>query len=146
MRYIYARVSTDEQNVELQVKYLADKYPHDAVVTEIFTGTTTNRPKLQELILKLKSGDSLIVYHVSRFGRTTSEVLDTVENIQKKGVVYVDQLQEIDIASGVGKLLFTMLFGLAELEREQMLERQTIGIGEATYYRNIKSDEMMKAI
>ena len=80
----------------------------------------------------MKSGDTLIVYHVSRLGRKTSEVLETVELLQEKGVsVFVDQLQGIDITSGVGKLLFTMLSGLAELEREQMLERQRIGINRA---------------
>ena len=80
----------------------------------------------------MKSGDTLIVYHVSRLGRKTSEVLETVELLQDKGVsVFVDQLQGIDITSGVGKLLFTMLSGLAELEREQMLERQRIGINRA---------------
>jgi DNA invertase Pin-like site-specific DNA recombinase len=132
MKYIYARVSTPEQSVEQQAHYLAENYEHDAIVTEIFTGTTTQRPKFQELLDRLESGDTLIVYHVSRLGRKTSEVLHTVEILQSKNVaVFVDQLNGIDITSGVGKLLFTMLSGLAELEREQMLERQKIGINRA---------------
>ena len=129
VRYIYSRVSTDKQNVQQQSKYLADKYEHDAIVDEVFTGTTTERPKFLELLNTLKAGDTLIVYHVSRLGRKTSEVLEVVEHLQKLEVsVIVDQLQGIDVTSGVGKLLFTMLSGLAELEREQMLERQRIGI------------------
>jgi DNA invertase Pin-like site-specific DNA recombinase len=132
MKYIYARVSTEEQDVQQQADYLSDKYDHDCVITESFTGTTTDRLKFQSLLSELKRGDTLIVYHVSRLGRKTSEVLDTVELLQEKGVsVFVDQLQGIDITSGVGKLLFTMLSGLAELEREQMLERQRIGINRA---------------
>ena len=132
MKYIYARVSTDEQNVEQQASYLAEKYDHDCVITESFSGKTTSRPKFNELLKSVKKGDSIIVYHVSRLGRKTSEVLETVDLMQVKGVeVYVDQLQGIDITSGVGKLLFTMLSGLAELEREQMLERQRIGINRA---------------
>jgi DNA invertase Pin-like site-specific DNA recombinase len=132
MKYIYSRVSTEEQNTEQQAQYLADKYEYDAIVTETFTGTTTDRPKFQELLKKLETGDTLIVYHVSRLGRKTSEVLETVETLQERGVaVFVDQLNGIDIASGVGKLLFTMLSGLAELEREMMLERQRIGINRA---------------
>lgn len=132
MRYIYARVSTEDQNVTQQVEYLADRYPHDAVVSETFSGTTTERPKFKELLTKLERGDRVIVYHVSRLGRKTSEVLETVEYLQGQGVsIIVDQLQGVDIASGVGKLMFTMLSGLAELEREQMLERQRIGIERA---------------
>lgn len=132
MKYIYARVSTEEQNVQQQSQYLASKYDHDAIVEEFFTGTTTERPKFTELLGTLTSGDTLIVYHVSRLGRKTSEVLEVVERLQKRKVsVIVDQLQGIDVTSGVGKLLFTMLSGLAELEREQMLERQRIGINRA---------------
>jgi DNA invertase Pin-like site-specific DNA recombinase len=132
MRYIYCRVSTSEQNIEQQVNYLKERYDHDAVVCETFTGTTTDRPKFNDLLAKLESGDTLIVFHVSRLGRKTSEVLETVEQLQhKKVAVFVDQLQGIDITSGVGKMLFTMLSGLAELEREQMLERQRIGINRA---------------
>jgi putative DNA-invertase from lambdoid prophage Rac len=152
MRYIYARVSTEEQNVKQQADYLADKYEHDSVVQEKFTGTTTDRPKLQKLLKKLNSGDALIVYHVSRLGRKTSEVLEVVEQLQEKGVeVYVDQLQGIDITSGVGKLMFTMLSGLAELEKEQLLERQRIGINRAKAegkYKGRKQvdNEMLKAV
>ena len=106
MRYIYSRVSTDEQNVQQQSKYLADKYQHDAIVDEVFTGTTTERPKFIELLNTLKAGDTLIVYHVSRLGRKTSEVLEVVERLQKLEVsVIVDQLQGIDIIRDVGNLL-----------------------------------------
>ncbi|MGL1957870.1 MAG: recombinase family protein [Colwellia sp.] len=132
MKYIYARVSTEDQNVEQQADYLKSKYIADAVVTETFTGTTTDRPKFNALLKSLKNGDTLIVYHVSRLGRKTSEVLDVVEELQNNKIsVVVDQLQGVDITSGVGKLLFTMLSGLAELEREQMIERQRIGINRA---------------
>ncbi|MBN2068883.1 MAG: recombinase family protein [Opitutales bacterium] len=132
MKYIYARVSTEEQNVKQQVQYLADKYEHDAVVSETFTGTTTERPKFRKLLKEVKRGDTIIVYHVSRLGRKTSEVLETVELLLSKSVsVVVDQLEGVDITSGVGKLLFTMLSGLAELEREMMLERQRVGISRA---------------
>ena len=132
MKYVYSRVSTEKQNVEQQAQYLADKYEHDAIVSEVFTGSTTDRPKFQKLLGQLESGDTLIVYHVSWLGRKTSEILETVETLQERGVaVFVDQLNGIDIASGVGKLLFTMLSGLAELEREMMQERQRVGINRA---------------
>jgi DNA invertase Pin-like site-specific DNA recombinase len=116
MIYIYSRVSTAEQNIKQQSEFLANKYSHDAIVEEVFTGTTTERPKFNELLKSIKKKDTLIVYHVSRLGRKTSEVLEVVEKLQDLDVsVIVDQLQGIDITSGVGKLLFTMLSGLAEL-------------------------------
>lgn len=132
MRYIYARVSTEDQNVDQQVEFLKSKYQCDEVVSEKFTGTTTDRPNFQHLIDQVEKGDTIIVQSVSRLGRKTTEVLETVELLKEKQVsLIVDQLQGTDITSGVGKLLFTMLTGLAELEREQMLERQKIGIERA---------------
>ena len=80
--YIYARTSTNEQNVNQQAEYLASKHKHDFIVTEQFTGTTTDRPKFNKLLAQLVKGDRLIVREVSRIGRSTSEVLDTGSSIQ----------------------------------------------------------------
>jgi DNA invertase Pin-like site-specific DNA recombinase len=113
MRYIYCRVSTSEQNIEQQVNYLKERYDHDAVVSDIFTGITTDRPKFNELLAKLESGDTLIVFHVSRLGRKTSEVLETVEKLQRKQVaVFVDQLQGIDITLKLAKCFLPCCQGL----------------------------------
>jgi len=129
--YVYARVSTEDQNVEQQVAVL-EKYQPDYIVTEKFTGKTIDRPKFIQLISKLKAGDALVVREVSRLGRKTSEVLTLAETLQDRGVkLVIDNLGELDITSQTGKLLFLMLSGLAEMERETMLERQRIGIERA---------------
>jgi DNA invertase Pin-like site-specific DNA recombinase len=129
--YAYARVSTKEQNVVQQLQELA-KYNPDFQVSETFTGTTTDRPKFQKLLSDLKKGDTLIVREVSRLGRKTSEVLMLVDSLKDKGVkLVVDNLEGLDLTSQAGKLVFTMLAGLAEMEREQMLERQAIGVTRA---------------
>ena len=129
--YAYARVSTKDQNVEQQLKELA-KYNPDYEVSETFTGTTTDRPKFQKLLSDLKQGDTLIVREVSRLGRKTAEVLMLVDSLKDKGVkLVVDNLEGLDLTSQAGKLVFTMLAGLAEMEREQMLERQAIGVARA---------------
>lgn len=129
--YAYARVSTTDQNVEQQIAVL-QKYNPDYSITEHFTGTTLDRPKFDKLIKKLKSGDTLIVREVSRLGRKSSEVLTLAEELQERNVkLMVDNLGELDITSQTGKLLFMMLSGLAEMERETMLERQRIGIERA---------------
>ena len=129
--YAYARVSTRDQNVVQQLQELA-KYNPDFQVSETFTGTTTDRPKFQKLLSDLKKGDTLIVREVSRLGRKTAEVLMLVDSLKDKGVkLIVDNLEGLDLTSQAGKLVFTMLAGLAEMEREQMLERQAIGVARA---------------
>ena len=74
--YIYARVSTVDQNSEQQAAFLETKYNSDLSVQETFTGTTTERPQFQKLLSKLVTGDTLIVKEVSRIGRNTAEVLE----------------------------------------------------------------------
>lgn len=129
--YAFARISVSHQNVEQQIAAL-EKYNPDYSVTETFTGTTLDRPKFSKLISRLKSGDTLVVREVSRLGRKTSEVLQLAEDLQDRNVkLVVDNLGELDITSQMGKLLFLMLAGLAEMERETMLERQRIGINRA---------------
>ena len=129
--YAYARVSTKDQNVVQQLQEL-NKYNPDFQVSETFTGTTTDRPKFNKLLSDLKKGDTLIVREVSRLGRKTAEVLMLVDSLKDKGVkLVVDNLEGLDLTSQAGKLVFTMLAGLAEMEREQMLERQAIGVARA---------------
>ena len=129
--YAYARVSTKEQNLAQQLQEL-DKYNPDFQVSETFTGTTTDRPKFQKLLSDLKKGDILVVREVSRLGRKTAEVLMLVDSLKDKGIkLVVDNLEGLDLTSQAGKLVFTMLAGLAEMEREQMLERQAIGVTRA---------------
>ena len=129
--YAYARVSTEGQNVEQQIERL-EKYKPEESITEKFTGTTLDRPKFQKLINKLKSGDTLVVREVSRLGRKTSEVLSLVDTLRDRSVhLIIDNLEGTDITTSAGKLVFTMLCGLAEMERESMLERQRVGIERA---------------
>ena len=134
MKYGYARVSTDEQNVQQQVDHLVKRYgiEPEHVYYDVFTGTTLDRPQFNKLIQRLNHGDVLHVYHVSRLGRKTTEVLTLVEDLQARGVgIVVEQLDSMDITKGAGKLVFTMLAGLEEMERTDMLERQRIGIERA---------------
>ncbi|MHA6136678.1 recombinase family protein [Pseudomonas mohnii] len=129
--YIYARVSTDDQNVEQQAEYLGKKYPHDYTVSERFTGTTLDRPKFEQLTRKLKPNDTLIVKEVSRLGRSTTEILALCESLRERNVRLVVDNLNMDVTSPTGKLVFTLMVGIAEMEREQMLERQRIGINRA---------------
>jgi len=130
--YIYSRVSTVDQNSEQQAAFLEGKYQSDMTVQETFTGTTTERPQFQALLSKLVTGDTLIVKEVSRIGRNTTEVLEVAESLKLKGVhLVIDQLGGTDVTSPAGEMILTMMAGMAKMEREQMLERQRVGIERA---------------
>ena len=129
--YIYCRTSTDQQNVKQQAEYLADKHQSDFIITEQFTGTTTDRPKFNKLLAQLSKGDRLIVREVSRIGRNTSEVLEVAEQLKAKGVSLLIDNLGIDIDTPAGQMVFTILAAAAKMERDLLLERQAIGIARA---------------
>lgn len=129
--YIYARVSTADQDTEAQADYLKGRYQHDHVVEEHFTGTTTERPKFKAMLAGLQAGDWLIVREVSRLGRSSIEVLALAEELKRRRVrLTIDNLG-IDITTPAGEMVFTIMAGMAKMERELMLERQRIGIEKA---------------
>lgn len=130
--YIYSRTSTTEQNVEQQSAYLAKKHPHhDFIVSEQFSGVSIERPKFQDLLRKLNSGDVLIVREVSRIGRTTSEVLQVADELKGRSVSLVIDNLGMDITTPAGQMVLTVLAGAAQMEKELLLERQAIGINRA---------------
>ncbi|MBB1518943.1 recombinase family protein [Aquipseudomonas guryensis] len=129
--YIYARVSTNDQDPEAQAAFLKAKYAYDHVVEDVFSGTTTDRPRFKKLLAELKEGDTLIVREVSRLGRSSVEVLSLAEDLKKRKVrLQIDNLG-IDVTTPAGEMVFTMMAGMAKMERELMLERQRIGIEKA---------------
>ncbi len=129
--YIYARVSTNDQDTDAQASALMAKHAHDFVVEENFTGTTTDRPKFKKLIGSLIEGDTLIVREVSRLGRNSVEVLELAQDLKQRKVRLVIDNLGIDVTTPAGEMIFTMMAGMAKMERELMLERQRIGIEKA---------------
>ncbi len=132
-KFIYSRVSTVEQNVEQQTKLLREAYPDVSEVFEDkFSGKEVDRPELNRLKDKVRKGDIVYCYDVSRLARNTKDAIELVEFFTDKGVsLVVHKLDNTDIASGTGKLMFTMLAAFAEMERTNMLEKQAIGIERA---------------
>jgi len=146
--YIYSRVSTFDQNSEQQGAMLLKKYKADVVIEEKASGKNMERPLLIKLLSDLKAGDTLITYSVCRIGRNAVDVLGVVEDLKEKGVhLIIDTLGNTDLCSPMGKMMLTMLAGMAEMERETMLERQRIGIerakAEGRYKGRKPTDEAM---
>lgn len=87
------------------------------------SGRTSNRPALQELLSKIKKGDTLLVYSLSRFMRNTVETLNAVSKLNKDNINFVSLTEDISTNSPSGKFFLTVLAGLAQLESETTGER-----------------------
>ena len=151
-RFIYARVSTTDQNVEQQVQKLQSELSwEDATVyAEKISGKTLDREQLNALRSTVKPSDSILVLSVSRLGRNTREVLDFIAEMTDKAVkVYVQDLGMMDVTSSMGKLVLTTLAAVAEMQREEILDKQRTGIerakAEGKYKGKQQSDKTIKA-
>lgn len=130
--YIYSRVSTEEQNSAQQAKLLSEHYKHDFIVEEKASGKNMDRPKFEKLLAQLKQGDELVVYDVSRVGRNAREILTVAEELKTRGVrLVVHTLGSVDVTSAAGGMILAVFAGFAQMERQNMLERQRIGIDRA---------------
>lgn len=130
--YIYGRVSTVDQNVDQQVGVLTGRYPHDKVICEHASGKTMDRPEFDQMAGQLQPGDTVVVLSVSRLGRNSQGVLAFVDKCRGDGIrVIVDDLGGLDVCSTTGQLVVTVLAAVAQMQREEMLDKQRIGIERA---------------
>lgn len=127
MKIAYVRVSTVEQNEARQIEAL-EKYNIEKWFTEKVSGKDTNRPQLQQMLEFAREGDTIYVHDFTRLARSTKDLLDIVERLKSKGIHLVSNKENIDTSTPTGKLMLTFLAGIAEFERENMLERQREGI------------------
>ncbi|EGU29987.1 resolvase domain-containing protein [Vibrio ichthyoenteri ATCC 700023] len=131
-KYIYARTSTVEQNVEQQAGVLHSVWPNALIFKEQLSGRTLERPELIRLSRTAQCGDSILVLSVSRLGRNAVEVLQFIESMKDKRVaVHVHDLGMLDVTSSTGKIVLTTLAAVAEMQRDEILEKQRIGIDRA---------------
>lgn len=127
MRIGYVRVSTVDQNEDRQIEGL-EKYGIEKWYMEKVSGKNMNREQLQEMLSYIKEGDTVYVHDFSRLARSTKDLLEIVEVLNKKGVHLVSNKENIDTSTPQGKLMVTMLAAIYEFERTNMLERQAEGI------------------
>lgn len=127
----YARTSTTEQvaGFEAQLEVL-----HREGCTKVFkeqVSSVGDRPQLRACLDYLREGDTLVVTKLDRLARDTKHLLEMIEALTAKGVTLRILNMNIDTSTATGKLMLTMLGGIAEFEREMMLERQREGIAKA---------------
>ena len=123
----YVRVSTVEQNEQRQTDALK-KYDIDKWFTEKVSAKDTNRSKLNEMLDYARAGDTIHIHSFDRFARSTSDLLQLVEQLQAKDIHLVSHKENIDTNTATGKLMLTMIGAINEFERANMLERQKEGI------------------
>jgi DNA invertase Pin-like site-specific DNA recombinase len=127
MKIGYARVSTVEQNLNLQTDAL-EKIGCEKIFTDMVSGSVDSRKGLTEAINYCRNGDSLIVWKLDRLGRSLRHLIDTVNELQSKGVEFVSLQECVDTSTSGGKLVFHVFGALAEFEREMIRERTKAGI------------------
>lgn len=123
----YVRVSTIEQNDARQKEALKD-YDIDKWFIEKVSGKDTNRPQLQLMLDYIREDDIVYVTEFSRLGRTTADLLATVNKIESTGAKFVSLKEKFDTTTPAGRLMLTMMAAISEFEREMILERQREGI------------------
>ena len=104
------------------------KYDIEKWFTEKVSGKNVNRPKLQEMLSFVREGDTVYIHEFSRLARSTKDLLDIAEELEKKGVYLVSNKECLDTSTPTGKLMMTVIAAIAEFERQQILERQREGI------------------
>jgi DNA invertase Pin-like site-specific DNA recombinase len=128
--YFYIRVSSKEQNtIRQEVKAKEHNVPIECVYIEKVSGkNVTDRPVLFNLLGVLKHGDKLIVDSISRFARNTKDLLNLVEQLNSKGVIFVSLKEAIDTTTPTGMFMLTIFGAVAQLERDYIRDRQAEGI------------------
>lgn len=130
MIFGYARVSTQDQNLDLQLDALKE-YGVERVFSEKMTGTRKDRPQLEEMLKYVRSGDTVVVWKLDRIGRSTKHLVDIVNEFGEQGIHFVSLKDGIDTSTATGKLVFTIFAGLAEFERDMISERTRAGLQSA---------------
>jgi DNA invertase Pin-like site-specific DNA recombinase len=126
----YARVSTSDQNLELQLEELA-RHGCERVFTDKATGTNTDRAGLREMLDFVREGDTLVVVRLDRFARSLVDLYQMLDRLTQNGVAFQCLRQFIDTSSSTGKLTLAILGAVAEFENDLRRERQRDGIARA---------------
>ncbi len=126
----YARVSSAEQNSELQADALAAAGCW-RVFTDSASGALDRRPELDRLLEQLRPGDTLVVWRLDRLGRSLRHLLDVVTDLSERGVGFRSLTESIDTTTSGGRLIFQVFGALAEFEREIIRERTQAGLAAA---------------
>src|SRR4051794_40548040 len=132
----YARVSTADQNLDLQLNALRAAGA-EQIITDQASGSRVNRPGLKELYKVLRPGDTLVVWKLDRLSRSLRDLIDIIKQLHGRDIGFQSLTEKIDTTSAGGKLIFHVIGALAEFERSMIVERTNAGL-EAARKRGVK--------
>lgn len=127
MKIGYARVSTQEQDLALQIDALT-KEGCEKIFQEKASGAQRDRPELKAALSYMRQGDTLVVWKLDRLARSMKQLIETIESFQDQGIGLKSIQDPIDTSSPSGKLVFHIFAALAEFERGVIRERTTAGL------------------
>jgi DNA invertase Pin-like site-specific DNA recombinase len=127
----YARVSTLEQNADLQHAALAAAGCDRIFTDHGVSGTRASRPELDKLLDHLRSGDEVVVWKLDRLGRNTRNLLALIDDLEHRGVHFRSVTEGISTTGPMGRAMLTVMSAFAQLERDQLAERTRAGMAVA---------------
>jgi DNA invertase Pin-like site-specific DNA recombinase len=126
----YARVSTYEQNLDLQIDAL-QKEGCKQIYSDKISGVKSKKPDFEKLMEYVRTGDTIVVWKLDRLGRSTVQLIELIEELKKKGIHLKSLSEPIDTTSASGTLFFQFMCMLAEHERNIIRERTMAGLSSA---------------
>ena len=130
MIFGYARVSTDEQNLDAQIDALTEAGA-EKIFKEKITGSNRQRPQLEKLLEQLRMNDVVMVTKYDRLARSLRDLIEIVEMIKDREAGFRSLAEDIDTTSSTGRLIFHVFGSIAEFERERIAERTREGLAAA---------------
>ena len=127
----YARVSTAEQNLDLQVSALKGAGCHPILTDQGVSGCQRDRPQFDNALNMVESGDTLLIWRLDRMSRSLKHLIEISELLKARGAFFESLTEKIDTSSAMGEFVFHILGAVAQLEREIIRERTMAGLAEA---------------
>lgn len=124
----YARVSTTDQNPQLQLDALKDAGAARVFTDHGVSGSTSQRPELDACLDHLREGDTLTVWKLDRLGRNTQHVLAVVDQLTSRGIGFRSLTEGLHTDGPMGKAMLTIMAAFAQLERDTVIERTRAGL------------------
>lgn len=126
----YARVSTADQNLDLQLSSL-ENVGCEKIYQDQISGTKIKRPGLELALEVLRKNDTLVVWKLDRLGRTVKGLIDLVNQLHQNGIHFRSLTDNVDTSAPSGRFFFHVMASLAQMERELMTERTKAGLAAA---------------
>jgi len=130
MRIGYARVSTNEQNIDLQIDALK-RAGCERIFKDHMSGVNSERPGLGDALASLKEGDCLVVWRLDRLARSMRDLTDTVAELHGRNIGFHSICEHIDVGSAFGEFILHILSAVAHFERSLIVERTKAGMAAA---------------